>query len=206
MPELRIAPDRARAADLGVSVEEVATTINALVGGVRVGKYSSAGGASTSACGCSPRSARGPRTSRGSRCAPRPASWSRCRRWSHTRSGRRCRRSPGATASARSPSSATSRPATRRSEALATVEQLGGQTCRPATALVLGGASVDLPRVDGQPALRARARHRRRVHGAGLAVQLVPAPDHGAHDPAAVGRRRGRSRSRSPARRSTSSA
>jgi multidrug efflux pump len=43
MPELRINPDRARAADLGVSVEEVATTINALVGGVRVGKYSSKG-------------------------------------------------------------------------------------------------------------------------------------------------------------------
>jgi multidrug efflux pump len=43
MPELRIVPDRARAADLGISVEEVATTINALVGGVRSGKYSSGG-------------------------------------------------------------------------------------------------------------------------------------------------------------------
>jgi hydrophobe/amphiphile efflux-1 (HAE1) family protein len=40
MPELRITPDRARAADLGVSVEDVATTLNALVGGIRVGKYS----------------------------------------------------------------------------------------------------------------------------------------------------------------------
>ncbi len=43
MPELRIEPDRARAADLGVSVENLATTINALVGGVRVGKYSDGG-------------------------------------------------------------------------------------------------------------------------------------------------------------------
>jgi hydrophobe/amphiphile efflux-1 (HAE1) family protein len=43
MPELRIVPDRARAADLGVSVEDVATTLNAMVGGVRVGKYSSGG-------------------------------------------------------------------------------------------------------------------------------------------------------------------
>ncbi|HUR82679.1 MAG TPA: efflux RND transporter permease subunit [Thermoanaerobaculia bacterium] len=43
MPELRIVPDRARAADLGVPVEDVATTINALVGGVRTGKYSSGG-------------------------------------------------------------------------------------------------------------------------------------------------------------------
>jgi len=43
MPELRIAPDRARAADLGVPVDEVATTINALVGGIRSGKYSTGG-------------------------------------------------------------------------------------------------------------------------------------------------------------------
>jgi multidrug efflux pump subunit AcrB len=43
MPELRVLPDRARAADLGVPIENVATTINALVGGVRVGKYSSGG-------------------------------------------------------------------------------------------------------------------------------------------------------------------
>ena len=43
MPELQIHPDRARAADLGVSVAEVATTLNALVGGVRVGKYSTGG-------------------------------------------------------------------------------------------------------------------------------------------------------------------
>ncbi len=43
MPELRIVPDRDRAADLGIPVEDVATTINALVGGVRSGKYSTGG-------------------------------------------------------------------------------------------------------------------------------------------------------------------
>ncbi len=43
MPELQIVPERARCADLGVPIEDVATTINALVGGVRVGKYSSGG-------------------------------------------------------------------------------------------------------------------------------------------------------------------
>ncbi|MBU8894649.1 AcrB/AcrD/AcrF family protein [Corallococcus sp. H22C18031201] len=43
MPELRITPDRARAADLGVPMQSVASTINALVGGVRVGKYSTGG-------------------------------------------------------------------------------------------------------------------------------------------------------------------
>jgi multidrug efflux pump len=42
-PELRIVPDRARAADLGVSVEAVASTVNSLVGGLRVGKYSTGG-------------------------------------------------------------------------------------------------------------------------------------------------------------------
>ncbi|MDC4203349.1 MAG: efflux RND transporter permease subunit [Candidatus Manganitrophus sp.] len=43
MPELRITPDRARAADLGISVERVAQTINAMVGGLRVGRYSTEG-------------------------------------------------------------------------------------------------------------------------------------------------------------------
>jgi hydrophobe/amphiphile efflux-1 (HAE1) family protein len=43
MPELRVSPDRAVCADIGVSVDEVATTINALVGGIRVGKYSTGG-------------------------------------------------------------------------------------------------------------------------------------------------------------------
>jgi multidrug efflux pump len=43
MPELRIIPDRARAADLGIPIDDVATTINALVGGVRSGKYSTGG-------------------------------------------------------------------------------------------------------------------------------------------------------------------
>ncbi len=43
MPELRVVPDRARAADISVSIDDVATTLNALVGGLRVGKYSSGG-------------------------------------------------------------------------------------------------------------------------------------------------------------------
>jgi hydrophobe/amphiphile efflux-1 (HAE1) family protein len=43
MPELRVEPDRALAADIGVSIDDVATTLNALVGGIRVGKYSTGG-------------------------------------------------------------------------------------------------------------------------------------------------------------------
>ena len=42
-PELRVVPDRAMASDIGVSIDDVATTMNALIGGVRVGKYSSGG-------------------------------------------------------------------------------------------------------------------------------------------------------------------
>jgi multidrug efflux pump len=43
MPELRIAPDRARISDLGLSVEEVAQAVNVLVGGTRVGKFNADG-------------------------------------------------------------------------------------------------------------------------------------------------------------------
>jgi multidrug efflux pump len=43
LPEVEVTPDRARTADLGVSIEDLATTINALIGGVVVGKYSSEG-------------------------------------------------------------------------------------------------------------------------------------------------------------------
>jgi multidrug efflux pump len=43
MPELRITPNRARISDIGVSVDDVATTLNALIGGVRAGKYSTGG-------------------------------------------------------------------------------------------------------------------------------------------------------------------
>jgi hydrophobe/amphiphile efflux-1 (HAE1) family protein len=43
MPELRIVPDRARCADLGIPVSDVAAAINTLVGGSRIGKYSEGG-------------------------------------------------------------------------------------------------------------------------------------------------------------------
>jgi multidrug efflux pump len=42
-PELQIRPDRARISDMGLSVQDVATTVSSLVGGVTIGKYSSAG-------------------------------------------------------------------------------------------------------------------------------------------------------------------
>jgi multidrug efflux pump subunit AcrB len=42
-PELRIEPDRGRAADQNVSMDDIGATLNALVGGVRVGKFSQNG-------------------------------------------------------------------------------------------------------------------------------------------------------------------
>jgi hydrophobe/amphiphile efflux-1 (HAE1) family protein len=43
MPEVKVRPDRARAAAAGVSAEDIAVTINALVGGVRAGKFKEGG-------------------------------------------------------------------------------------------------------------------------------------------------------------------
>jgi len=43
LPEVRVEPDRPRATELGVTISDIASTINALVGGTTVGKYSSAG-------------------------------------------------------------------------------------------------------------------------------------------------------------------
>lgn len=43
MPEVRILPDRDRAADLGVSMEDIAQTVNTLIGGVRAAKYKEGG-------------------------------------------------------------------------------------------------------------------------------------------------------------------
>ncbi|MBM4345635.1 MAG: efflux RND transporter permease subunit [Deltaproteobacteria bacterium] len=42
-PELRITPDRQRCADVGVSVDDVATAVSQLVGGQRIGKFSQNG-------------------------------------------------------------------------------------------------------------------------------------------------------------------
>ncbi len=42
-PQLTIAPDRARASDVSINVQDIATTVSALIGGVIVGQYSTAG-------------------------------------------------------------------------------------------------------------------------------------------------------------------
>jgi hydrophobe/amphiphile efflux-1 (HAE1) family protein len=43
MPELRMTPKRDLASDLGISIDDIATAVNTMIGGVRVGKYNSSG-------------------------------------------------------------------------------------------------------------------------------------------------------------------
>jgi multidrug efflux pump len=43
MPEVRVVPDRNKAADLGVSMADIGQTINAAIGGTRVGKFKEGG-------------------------------------------------------------------------------------------------------------------------------------------------------------------
>ena len=43
MPEIQVVPDRDRAADLGVSMSTIGETINAAIGGVRIGKFKDRG-------------------------------------------------------------------------------------------------------------------------------------------------------------------
>lgn len=43
MPEIRVAPDREKANERGVTVTSIANTINAMIGGVRAGKYTRGG-------------------------------------------------------------------------------------------------------------------------------------------------------------------
>jgi multidrug efflux pump len=43
MPEVRVIPDRAKSADLGVSMADIGQTVNAAIGGTRVGKFKEGG-------------------------------------------------------------------------------------------------------------------------------------------------------------------
>jgi multidrug efflux pump subunit AcrB len=43
MPEVRVIPDRTKAADLGVSMADIGQTVNAAIGGTRVGKFKEGG-------------------------------------------------------------------------------------------------------------------------------------------------------------------
>jgi multidrug efflux pump subunit AcrB len=80
-PELAIAPDRPRAADVSVNVNDIATTVNALIGGTVIGQTRPPAGAWISGCACCRASAPAPRTSSSCACGRPPATSSRCRAW-----------------------------------------------------------------------------------------------------------------------------
>ena len=70
MPEVRVIPDRNKAADLGISMAAIGETINAAIGGVRVGKFKDQGPALRHPrAPARRRSASGRRTSSGCSCA-----------------------------------------------------------------------------------------------------------------------------------------
>ena len=100
------------------------------------------------------------------------------------------------TASARSRSRATSPPGHSQSEALAFVADARERRSPRATAIVLSGQSSQFSDAMTSLLFALDRRHPRRVHGARVAVQLVPPPGHGAHASC---------RCRSPARCSRSS-
>ena len=91
-------------------------------------------GGSTSGCGSSRRSGSGRRTSSGCSCAPAAAGSCAWATSSASSSGPPSRRSPAATASARSPSPPTWSPASRRASPSTARCRSRGETCPTATA------------------------------------------------------------------------
>ncbi len=205
MPELRISPDRARAADLGVSVEDISTTLNALVAGLRIGKY----------------------TSGARRVDVRLRLLAEQRSRPEDLARLRVRSSRGEMIPLSAVTTLEERPAlqavTRRdreraitifgnvapghtqSEALAAAAQLA-TTMPDRLPPGAGRRQRDLQGVDGQPGLRPGAGDHRRVHDPRLAVQLAAAPDHHPHGAADIGGGGDRGAVASGASRSTSSA
>ncbi len=179
MPELRIQPDRDRTSDIGVSMDDVAVTLNALVGGVRVGKYSSGG--------------RRIDVRMKLLAAQRSRPEDIARLMVRSRTGTLVPLSSLVTTSEQPALQAIMRrdreraitvfanpaPGHSQDEALRYVESLS-KNLPVGYRAVLGGAIGGVPRILRQPVFRPLAGHRRRLHGAGLAVQLLPAPGHGA--------------------------
>ncbi len=114
MPESQIVPDRDRAASAGVSVEDLAQTVNVLVGGVRVGTWEDKGRRYDIRVRLISGSARASATWPSCACVRATARWCRSPRSWTSRRRRACSRSRAGGASARSPCRRTSRPGSRR--------------------------------------------------------------------------------------------
>ena len=152
MPELRIVPDRARAADLGVSVEDVATTHQRARRRRARRQVLSTGGRRIDVRVrlLADQRTRPEDLGAPAACAPPAASWCRSRRWS------RHEERPALQAITRRDREraitifANVAPGQSQAEALARGRAARRRSCRPATALVLGGAERRVPGVDGR--------------------------------------------------------
>ena len=190
----RSSPIAARATDLGVIVSDLANTVSALVGGNdRRQVLDRRAAASTSRMRLLAGAAHAPRGPRATSACARTSGDARA-----AVAGRDAARAAGAAvdqprsiASAPSASPATSRPVTRRARRWRTVARARARTLPLGYRVVAGGQSSQLGETTSGLVFALVDRHPRRVHGAREPVQLVPAPGHGAHDPAARARGRG---------------
>ncbi len=194
MPELRVTPDRAVCSDVGVSVDDVATTINALVGGIRVGKYSTGGRRLDVRLDVRLKLMAGQRS--------RPEDISRLR--VRARNGELVPLSSLVLFEEQAALQAITRrdreraisifanvaPGHSQGEALRVIEGLG-DNLPVGNRVVLGGSSLAFRDSMSTPALRHVPGRRHRLHDPGLAVQLVQGPGDDHHHPAALDRGRG---------------
>ncbi len=187
MPELQVEPDRAVTADLGISVDEVATTLNALVGGIRVGKYSSGGRRLDVRL----------KLLASQRTRPEDIARSEdphARRRLDTallaRQIRREARPPGHHPPGPGAGHLHLRQCRARAFPAGSAPICRVPDQRPAGRLPdrLGGASVAFRESMSSLIFALVSGHRHRLYGPGLAVQLLQRPGHGHHHPAAVDR------------------
>jgi HAE1 family hydrophobic/amphiphilic exporter-1 len=101
LPEVRIVPDREKAAALGIDARSVAQAIHMMIGGMDVGVFKEEGRRYDIRMRLEPEDRADPAQIAISTFARRRATWSSCATWSTSKPGRRRRRSRAPTASAR---------------------------------------------------------------------------------------------------------
>ena len=174
-------PDRNKAADLGISMADIGDTINAAIGGQRVGKFKDKGrrfDIRVRLLAPAAPEARGHRAAAGAHAEA--ASWCASATSCASSSGRGSRPSPAATASGPSRSSRTSAPGASQGEAIRARSPLAREiAARRLPRRALGHQRRPSRNRSTPCASRSRWAHRG-LHGARRAVQRVHAPVHGA--------------------------
>ena len=177
MPEVQVVPDRNRAADLGVSMAAIGETVNAAIGGVRVGKFKDKGRRfDIRGRLLAPAARSAPRTSPGCSCAPasgelvRLGELIRIDQEPTLQAITRRDRERAITIFANVAAGASQAEAVDRSLEIAREVLPDGYRA------VVVGQHQGVPRVVPVAVVRLRARPAHRLHGARLAVQLVLAP------------------------------